>query len=269
MLHIFICEDDLSHQKMILDCIQKHITFEEYDIDITLCTRDPNKIIDIIKETKINGLYFLDVELDGGYNGVSVAKEIRQHDPRGYIVFVTAHPRYMSLTFEYKVEALDYINKTNANEVQQKICTCITNAYRKHVSRSEEERYIFKTQNGHKISCDHADILFFQTDNRGTKRIILHAKKRQYTFYGTLDEVMESLPKGVFYSCHKSYIININNISAFNIQKLQEGSLYIIMENGVECRISTRKRSDLLKMIEVMHPEYVKATEFRKELPRR
>ena len=250
MLSVFICEDDLRYQEVLYKWIQNYIDDEHLDIEILLRTSDPLKIINTIKTEKVNGLYFLDVELKGGHNGVAIAKDIRQYDPRGFIVFITAHPDYMSLTFEYNVEALAYIQKTDSSAVRKKIYDCINDAYNKHVSRSDDARYIFKTQSGRRISCALEDILFFQTDSRGSKRIVLHTQKRPYIFYGSLDEVMKMLPVGQFYKCHKSCVVNVKYITDVCIQDLNKGKSVIIMPNGSECQVSSRKKSGLRKMAE-------------------
>jgi len=231
---------------MISECIQSYVRREGLDIEIALCTSDPAPIIQFIAKNKVNGLYFLDIELEGGYNGVNIAKVIRQHDPRGYIIFITAHPGYMSLTFEYKVEALAYIHKENAGNIQQKICDCISDAYNKHVSRSDDGRYIFKTSGGRKVSCLYNDILFFETD-KGTKRIIMHTHKRQHVFYGSLDDVVKSLPDGLFYQCHKSYVVNKKHVTNNCIHDLKQGKGHMTMSNGSICLVSSRKRNGLLK----------------------
>jgi len=63
-------------------------------MEIALCTDSANDIVRYIKDKHVDGLYFLDIELNSKHNGVEVASTIRTFDPRGYIVFVTAHPRY-------------------------------------------------------------------------------------------------------------------------------------------------------------------------------
>ena len=248
MLSIFVCEDDQYFRQQISMCIQKHINMEELDVEFALCTSDPAQIIQHIKKNEVNGLYFLDIELEGGYNGVEVAKNIRQYDPRGFIVFITAHPRYMSLTFEYKVEALAYIHKEHTDNIQQRVCECVDDAYSKHVSRPYEGCFIFKTPSGRKISCLYSDILFFETDAPGTKRIIMHTHKRQYVFYGSLNDVVKSLPSGLFFQCHKSSVVNLKHISESCTHDLMQNKGYMTMSNGADCLVSSRKKNGLIKV---------------------
>ena len=250
MISVFICEDNDYYKDMLHECIKKYIDFEELDVELELSTGEPEKIINCIKGRKLNGLYFLDIELGGGYNGIDIAKEIRQHDPRGFIVFITSHQSYMHLTFEYKIEALAYIRKANGeDDVRQEVCRCIENAYKKHLSRVNDDCYIFiKTQNG-LVSCEYEDILFFQTDSTDSRRVIVHTKKRQHTFYNSLDNLFKTLPKDIFFKCHKSYILNMTNIPKKDGSILIQDNGKIIMQNGAECFVSTRNKSALLKRL--------------------
>ena len=250
MISVFICEDNIPFQKDLLNCVNDCISIEELDMEVAVSTDDPAQIFNYIQTEKVHGLYFLDVELGGGYNGIEVAKNIRQYDPRGFVVFVTSHPQYMPLTFEYQVEAMDYIQKAKDNVLHNRINESIKNAYAKHVSRSEEGNLVFKPLNGCKVSCVHKDILFAETDPLDSRRLILHTKKKQYVFTGGLTELSKILPQGLFFKCHKSYLINITNISENGKEALRQGAEKIIMSNGNPCSIATRKRRELLKMLD-------------------
>jgi len=254
MISIFICEDDLRFLLMLSKCVKDYISIEDYDMKLILCTPTPAEIIDYIKSNEVNGLYILDVELENGENGVELARTIRQYDPRGFIAFVTAHPHYIQKTFEYQVEAMAYIQKTDdENIVCQKVADCIKNAYIKHVSRAYATPFIFKSANGRTVSCEYGDILFFETDShKGAKRIILHTKSRQYTFYGTISELAKDLPNGHFFQCHKSSIVNVDNLTKDCKEDLEQERDYMLMSNGAECPISIRKKRALLKLIEAL-----------------
>ena len=249
MLTIFICEDDPHYQDFLYNCIKDLVSWDESDIEIAKPTNDPAKIIGCIKDRKVYGLYFLDIELGGGYNGIEVAKEIRQHDPRGFIVFVTSHQRYMNLTFEYKVEALGYIKKTKSEKIfREEISKCIEDAQKRHTTRIEDNCYIFKTQGGQRVSCEHEDILFIQSDSIDARRVIIHTKKRQYTTYISLDKLSKTLPSRIFFRCHRSCILNMDNIPKRDGAIIFNENNNITMQNGAECLISVRKKRGLIRL---------------------
>lgn len=254
MLHFFVCDDDDKCLRMVTECVSNYIRFEEYDIEFALSTKDPAELVEYVRQNTVNGLYFLDIEFAGGYNGVDVARQIREHDPRGFIVFITAHEGYMQLTFDYKVEPLDYISKSDS-EVQKRVSDCIKNAYKKHVTRQHEGCFVFKSRGGRKISCFHSQILFFETDANGDKRIVIHTEKRQFVFYGTLKDVSEDLPSGLFFECHKSFIVNLSKIPKVALTGLRAGNDYITMPNGNRCQVAYRKRRLLLKMVAALEDQ--------------
>ena len=252
MLSVFICEDDIRMQEILFKCIQRHIRDNEFDMDMPLCVSDPAEIIKHIKNRTITGLYFLDIELECGHNGVEVAKNIRQYDPRGFIAFVTAHPDYMPLTFEYKVEPLAYIQKEDEDTVRQNVMDCIDDAYQKHVSRPGEGSFIIHAKSNRQISCAYDDILFFETGAKGTNRIIIHTKKTCHVFYNSIDKILAELPAGQFYKCHKSYVVNVGNIGESGKNALNQGDRVIIMPDGMECHVSRRKMKGLIELLNTM-----------------
>ena len=254
MVSVFVCENDSRYLKHITDCIEKLILIDELDLKLELTVSDPAEIIKFIKNKKVDGLYFLDIELDNGQNGIDLAREIREYDPVGTVAFVTSHPDYRELTFKYNVEAVDYIQKGDEEELYQRVKACINRALQKYAGRHEGLRYSFKLPKGSDVFCKYEDILFFETDPSVPHRIILHTKKKQYVYYHALDKVFSKLPKNIFFKCHRSYIVNLNNLTEVCKNELMQGKSAITMPNGAECKVSTGNRKALLKFMEVVKP---------------
>lgn len=242
MLSVFICEDDLDYKEKITKCISNYIMMENLDMEIALSTANPDDILLYIQNKRVCGLYILDIELNE-QNGVEIARKIRLFDPRGFIVFVTAHTQYLELTFKYSVEALAYIKKTDTDYVFTQICKSIENAYQKHTSRLNTGCFTFKTPDNRYVSLDYDDIYFFKSDHKDSRRVIVYSNIRPYTFYETLNK-LQNLLNDDFFRCHKSYIVNLKNI-----QELSGNNDTILMKNGVTCLVSARKKSALHKKI--------------------
>jgi len=196
----------------------------------------------------------LDIELDDRQNGVDVARTIRKHDPMGTIAFVTSHPDYRDLTFKYNVEAVDYIQKGDDDELRERIKACISRACQKHASRHDGTQYSFKLPKGEEVYCRYEDILFFETDLTVRHRIVLHTKRRQYAYYHSLDKIFVELPKNIFYRCHRSCIVNLHNLTETCKDELMQGKTTVTMPNGAECKVSAGSRKALLKFMEVSAP---------------
>lgn len=248
MLSIFLCENN-DRLDMLYKCIHNHVKQKRLDMEISVCTKNQVKIIQYIEQNRVNGLYFLDLDEN---NGLAAAQLIRRHDPRGFIVFLAESKEFLPLTFEYKLEALAYIQKSGDSDVCRQICECLDNAYDKHISRPPDGSFVFKEQSGGRIICRPDEILFFETETPRSKLIILHTKKRRYRLCSTVADVLKELPAGLFFRCHKSCVVNVSNIPKTAVHDLRQGRDALAMQGGAVCHVSARKRSGLLKLLEVI-----------------
>ena len=65
-----------------------------------------------IQHSDIHQLYFLDIHIqDNEYCGLEIAQKIREANPYAIIVFITTKSEFASITYRYKVSALDFIDK--------------------------------------------------------------------------------------------------------------------------------------------------------------
>lgn len=234
MLRIFVCEDNKEQREKFSKIIEDVILIEDYDMELTLSTESPDELIDYIGKNDGSGLYFLDIDLKASVNGIELAAKIREHDPRGFIVFVTTHAEMSYLTFIYKVEAMDYIIKDNYTNIKERIHQCIEDANKKYSSKTNDLQKVFTIKVDDKIiNMEYNKILFFETSPT-IHKVIVHALDRQIEFYAKMKDIEEKLDQR-FYRCHKSYIVNKDNIKDIDLS-----NRCIHMVNGEECFISTR-----------------------------
>ena len=103
MIDVYICEDIKEQRDILAHYVKAAILIQEYDMKLRISTDKPKELIEQLKQSKNTGLYFLDIDLKSNKNGIVLAKEIREYDPRGFIVFVTSHSEMSYITFQYKV----------------------------------------------------------------------------------------------------------------------------------------------------------------------
>jgi len=218
MLSIFVCEDNRQQLDRITKAINNTVLIENYDMEIKVSTKNPFDVLEYIKNNKGAGIYFLDVDLKSSINGIELGEKIRKYDPRGFIIFITTHGEMSPLTFEYKVEALDYIIKNDFKNIENRIYECLINANEKYSMTGYELQKVYHITNGDRIIHVEFDkIIFFETSSTAHK-IILHAIDRQIEFYGHLRDIINQLDER-FYKCHKSFIINKDKIKEFDKKK--------------------------------------------------
>lgn len=220
MIDIYICEDNQKQLNLFKKYILDSIMIECLDMNIVLATPDPHEILRKIMTASNTGLFFLDIDLKSDVNGLTLAQRIR------------------------KVEALDFIIKDTTEHIKSKIHECLLDVENKYTSLNNSANRTFMiNQNDKRITIDYSDIVFFETSSN-IHKIILHAKKRVLEFTGQLKDIEKQLDYR-FYRCHRSYLINKDNISEVDFNELM-----VYMNNGETCPVSVRLKKGLKKLIQ-------------------
>lgn len=239
MLNIFVCEDNPTQRRTIVQIIQNTILIEELDMQLVLDAGDPYVLLEKVKTSQNTGIYFPDIDLNSNMNGMKLAQQIRLFDPRGFIVFITAHSELSYMTFQYRVEAMDFVLKDNPVEAKVKIGECLLDAMERYTLQTSKTHKVYTIEvGGRKISVDYDDIFFFETSSN-IHKVILHAKDRQIEFSGTMKELTGTLDSN-FVRCHRSFLVNKNNIKEVDVKNR---IIYFI--NGETCLMSTRMMKEL------------------------
>lgn len=244
MIDIYICEDNKKQLYFFEKYISNFIIMEGFDMKIVQATSDPHILLKEILNAENTGLFFLDIDLKSDINGLTLAQKIRQIQPRCFIIFITSHSEMSFLTFQYKVEALDFIIKDNPEHIKSKIHECLLDVQNKYTSLNNAVNRTFTIHQNEKcITIDYNDIIFFETSSN-IHKIVLHAQKRVIEFTGQLIDIEKQLDYR-FYRCHKSYIVNKDNIREVDFK-----NSIIYMNNGESCPISVRLKKGLKKTME-------------------
>jgi len=240
MLDVIICEDNEYQRSQIEKIIRDEV--KKLELDIALSTSNPHDVIKYVEEADSRCfMYFFDVDLGTNMNGIELASIIRKLDPRGYIIFVTSHQEFTQLSFEYKVQALDYIVKIDSVNMETKIRECIVEAYNQNKSINvQENKVIYINSGSNLIKFNIDDILFFETTNKDHK-IRIHTCNEQVEFYGTIKD-MEKMVSSDYYKSHRSFLVNTKNIKQIDKEKL-----VIYMVNGETCYVSKLYLKGLIK----------------------
>lgn len=239
MLNIFVCEDDSMQRKNVVQIIENTVLIEELDMRLILDTPNPYELLEAVKTSQNTGIYFLDIDLKCDMNGMKLAQQIRMFDPRCFIIFVTSHSELSYMTFQYRVEAMDFVLKDNPAEAKVKIRECLLNASERYALQSNKTHKVYTIEIGErKISVDYNDILFFETSSN-IHKVILHAKDRQIEFSGSIKE-LEKVLGDSFVRCHRSFLVNRHNIKETDTK-----NRIIYFANGETCLMSLRMMREI------------------------
>lgn len=196
-------------------------------------------LLEKLESSRNTGIYFLYIDLNSSMNGMKLAQQIRLFDPRGFIIFITAHSELSYMTFQYRMEAMDFVLKDNPAEAELKIKECLLNAMERYTLQTNRTHKVYTIEtNGRKISIDYEDILFFETSGN-IHKVILHAKDRQIEFLSTIKELTNELGCD-FVRCHRSFLVNQKNI-----KEIDTKNRIVHFSNGETCLMSTRMMKGL------------------------
>ena len=198
MIKIGMCDDNLNSIKIASKLLEAEIIEQDLDAEISIISSDQKKIFDAIYNKEIDVL-FLDIDFkNNGKNGIDFAKDLRKINKNFYLVFLSAHQRYLHVSLTTKI--FDYLVKPINRDTISDI-----------VSRLKDEfannKALFLHLN--KWEFVRTDDIFYIEKN-GKKSIIV-TDDINFTTTKGLNTLLSELPQN-FLRCHKSYILNSDKV---------------------------------------------------------
>lgn len=244
MLPIIVCDDQKEYRNYLKEMIEKFILIEGLDMEVVLSVGGPDAVLRYITQNPPPFLYFLDIDLKvNSCSGINLAQEIRRLDPRGFIVFITAHGEFSYMTFQYRVEAMDYILKDHPETVPGRIKQCLFYAKDLFSSANNEIHKVISLPIGEKILLIKQDDILCLHASQAAHKIEIITCEGIYEQSTSLKDML-ALLDSKFFSCHKSWIINTTYI-----RQLDKKKRIVILENNMECPVSFRKMGALLELL--------------------
>lgn len=228
MLNFVLCDDNLHIVSKMKDMLETLFTKHDIDAKVSFCTDDPNKILDYEKENVIDVL-ILDINLNSDISGIELAKIIRKNNKNVYIIFSTGHLEYSLLA--YSVKTFDYLPKPITIERLD-----LTLARLMDDIQYSNNKFLYIDN---KIILNQDDINIIKKDGM---KLVFCTDTHNYETYSSFNKLKSILPDN-FIRCHKSYIVNTNNIANINSNKNQ-----IIFHNNITCGIGPKYKNNLTEV---------------------
>lgn len=238
MIQIYVCEDNPEQLEYFSKTIKDFLLVHGFCQEFVYGTGSPEDLLGHLKAKPPEyGLYFLDICLGTGINGLQLAREIRKFAPLGEIVFITSKSELCMLTFQYQVRALDFIVKDDVELLQAKILKCMKTTdcvYRQILGTSSRAFYI--KQRGERIFLNPDEVFSVETSGESSHKLVIYTKSKVYQTYGTIKEFEAKLSQySDFVKCHQSVLVNKKYIQTVDKKKKQ-----IVLCNGSICPASVR-----------------------------
>jgi len=229
MLRFVLCDDNIQ----VLNRLDKMLCsiFIKNDIDakVVCKAKSADETLAFVKSNNIDVL-ILDINLKSNISGCDVADIVRKKNKDIYIIFFTGHMEYALLAYKYKT--FDYLVKPITIERLEETMLRL-------VEDTKEVHAQFLKFNNTVIKQD--EINYIKKDGM---KLVLCTPSHNYEVYSSFSKIENCLPDN-FVRCHKSYIINVNNITHFT---LNDNS--VAFEHNAPCSIGAKYKNKFLEVFE-------------------
>lgn len=220
MLSIAVCDDE------VLECcnLSKKIRRILTELHVPFIVRQFTSGQELLKCSEKFDILFLDIIMDD-LDGIKIGKMCQERDFANILVFVSSSRKYV---FDaYDVEAYHYLVKPIEDE---KLRMVLQRALKKINTHSQGFLVVNQERTKKKLFLE--DVYYFEVRGR-----IIYAHGADgitATFYEQISILENTLREKGFSRCHKSYLINIKYMDAYNRQS-------VVLENGEHIMIAKRR----------------------------
>lgn len=237
MISIYLCDDETAVLSQIKTALEWKILMENYDMEIVCATTRAQELLDEVRAGS-RSIYFLDVNLqDREWDGFKLGRELRRLDPHGTLVYITSYGDLAWRTFQYHLEAFDYIVK-EPERIGSSVSQCLGEIHTRLLEERRDPAEMFTLRSGETVHhIPLRDILFFETAAT-PHHVLLHTSNSRMDFLGSLNELELKLGDR-FIRTHRAYLVAADKIEAVDLKhnKLWAG--------GHECLLSRAGKAAL------------------------
>lgn len=230
MLNFVLCDDNIPSLNRLSKMLESIFIENNIEAKIALASSNPNELLNYVQNNNVDVL-FLDINLNSNINGCDIADLIRKNDKKIYIIFLTGHLEYALLAYKYKT--FDYLPKPIIEERLQETVLRL-------VEDISLDTIQFIKINNNKTIINADEINYIKKDGM---KLIFCTAKTNYETYSSFSKFENCLPDN-FVRCHKSFIVNINNVTNF---RTSENILEL--KNSQTCNIGAKYKSNFMEVI--------------------
>lgn len=228
MLNFVLCDDNTNILSKMSKMLESIFISNNLDGQVTFQSESATDVLNHI-QNHIANVLILDIDLKSTISGINLAEKFRETNKSSYIIFTTGHIEYVLQA--YKVKTFDFLPKPIVLErLEETILRLFNDA------TLEPKKYI---KLGNKNVIYQNEINFIQRDGM---KLIFHTPTRNYETYSSFAKIENSLAEN-FVRCHKSYIVNIHNIT-----NIESTTNTILFSDSSECYIGPKYKNNLLEV---------------------
>jgi DNA-binding LytR/AlgR family response regulator len=219
-MNVLICDDVAKDAKWLADMLAE----SDFEVQTAVFTC-PWQAYDHIKSSTIVDVAFLDI-LMPAMNGINLAEKMRESNFAGEIIFLTNSNNFANQS--YRIRAFDYLLKPLTREKINEVM----NALQSLQGNEDREGLFVKTQGVARI-IPFRDISYIEADKHN---VYIKLQDKSIKIYSSFSEITEQiLLDNRFVQCHRSYIVNLNEIKTIaNNEVVMRGGKIIPISKGYQ-----------------------------------
>lgn len=230
MLNFILCDDNIPTLNRLSKMLETIFIKHEIDAEVSLKTPSPYDVVNYINENKVD-VVILDINLKSTLNGCDLADTIRKKNKNAYIIFLTGHLEYALLAYKYKT--FDYLSKPITDErLEGTILRLIEDM------NSVSSKFI--KLNNNKTIINQNEINYIKKDGM---KLVFCSNNHDYEIYGSFNKIKNCLSEN-FVRCHKSYMVNLNNIVDYNNK-----TNTILFNNNTTCTVGLKYQQNFKEVL--------------------
>ena len=231
MIRFALCDDNVQLLSKLKEMLELIFVKHDFEASVVFYSDNTNKLLNFLSTNQVDVL-FLDIDFHSRINGIEIAKNIRKINKEMYIVFITAHFEFIISAFECKT--FDFIPKPFS---QNKLENTVIRLFDDFTSNKTS----FIKLNNKRQLINQNLVNFIQ--KRGMKTIYI-TDDGEFDSYGSFSKIESSLPDN-FVRCHKSFIVNIDNISSINLNT----NVILFKNSNNKCYIGPKYKNSFMEVL--------------------
>lgn len=218
---IAIFDDEPEQLKKIQYIVSSWADLSGHSISIQLFSSAEEFLFEYGGNSNIFDILLLDVELHS-VSGIDLAKQIRNHDRRAEIIFLTSHAEFIGEGYE--VDALHYLLKP----VKKEKLSEVLDRAAEHLS--VEPPSVIIHCDGELIKLIETDILYVESS---LHYIHIHTKDGEYKIKERISSFETKLSDN-FFRIHRSYLVSLLHILRISRTAVElEGNVILPLSRGL------------------------------------
>lgn len=230
MLNFVICDDNPAVLNRLSKMLEAIFINNNIDAEIGLKALSASDVINYLESNKVDVL-ILDINLKSETTGCDIAEMVRKKNKDVYIIFTTGHLEYALIAYKYKT--FDYLPKPIVDERLEETILRLMDDMKSTPSK-------FIRLNNNKTIINQDEVNYIKKDGM---KLVFCTNNRTYETYSSFNKIQGCLPDN-FVRCHKSFIVNVKNISDIN-----SNNNTILFSPNESCSIGGKYKNEIMEVL--------------------